>query len=264
MMTGPSRKTVIGMVHLQPLPGTPYYEHGSLSRIIDVAINSALSLQTGGAHGCLIQTVDRVYQAATPSGPARIAAITTVVNAVMAATSRPFLVGCHLMRNQLSESLAIAAVTGAHFVRAELMVGSVMTSAGLLTSQPYEAAAQRQRLGAGEIGIVADIHTMHFKWPDDSKSVKEVASMAHCAGADVVAVCDADTQRAVVLLRALKDSATTGPVWIAGQSHAQNAAELLTWADGVLVGKCLEKDGWGGPIDQKRVAEYMGAIRHLL
>jgi predicted TIM-barrel enzyme len=54
-------KLILGMIHLQALPGTPYHRDGSFEEILQTAVRSARALETGGANGCLIQTVDRVY-----------------------------------------------------------------------------------------------------------------------------------------------------------------------------------------------------------
>jgi uncharacterized protein len=80
------RKVVLGMVHLPPLPGTPFHQEGSFGRIVDVAVGSACALAEGGADGCLVQTVDRVYHPGEDSDPARIAAMALVVNAIAQAT----------------------------------------------------------------------------------------------------------------------------------------------------------------------------------
>lgn len=50
-----NRKAVLGMIHLQPLPGTPYYQEDSLPGIVQTAVDSALALERGGATGCLVQ-----------------------------------------------------------------------------------------------------------------------------------------------------------------------------------------------------------------
>ena len=54
-------KVVIGMVHLLPLPGTPFYEEGNVETALAKAVADATALEQGGADGCLIQTVDRIY-----------------------------------------------------------------------------------------------------------------------------------------------------------------------------------------------------------
>ena len=88
------RKIVLGMVHLPPLPGTPFHEQGSFGRIIDVAVQSACALAEGGADGCLVQTVDRVYHPGEESDPARTAAMALVVNEVAKRPARASRSGC--------------------------------------------------------------------------------------------------------------------------------------------------------------------------
>ncbi len=43
-----SRKPVIGMVHLPPLPGSPRYDGESMADIADTAVQEALKLKTAG------------------------------------------------------------------------------------------------------------------------------------------------------------------------------------------------------------------------
>src|SRR5450755_4665792 len=102
-----TRKVVLGMVHLPPLPGTPFHEEGSFGRILDAAVQSARALEEGGADGCLVQTVDRVYAAGEDSDPARTTAMALVVSSIAEAAGEGFQVGVQLMRNALKASLAV-------------------------------------------------------------------------------------------------------------------------------------------------------------
>ena len=67
-------KAVLGMIHLQPLPGTLYYKEDSFKRTRETAVESARALYEGGADGCLVQTVDRIYSVKDDSDPARTTA----------------------------------------------------------------------------------------------------------------------------------------------------------------------------------------------
>jgi predicted TIM-barrel enzyme len=49
------RKVVLGMIHLQPLPGTLFYKDGSFPQTLETAVHSARALYAGGADGCLVQ-----------------------------------------------------------------------------------------------------------------------------------------------------------------------------------------------------------------
>ena len=69
------RKAVLGMIHLQPLPGTLFYKDSSFNQTLDTAVQSARALYDGGADGCLVQTVDRIYSVKDESDPARTIAM---------------------------------------------------------------------------------------------------------------------------------------------------------------------------------------------
>src|SRR5262245_28822693 len=84
------KKVVIGMVHLLPLPGTPFYEEGTMEQTLEKAVADATALYRGGADGCLIQTVNRVYPASDEADYARVAAVAAVTKAVADATSPEF------------------------------------------------------------------------------------------------------------------------------------------------------------------------------
>src|SRR3954468_6340234 len=111
-----TRKAVLGTIHLQPLPGTPFYQEGSFHQTLDIAVQSALALYKGGADGCLVQTVDRLYSVKDESDPARTTAMGLIVHAIAQATGAEFQIGVQLMRNALKASLAVAKVAGGTFI----------------------------------------------------------------------------------------------------------------------------------------------------
>src|SRR5262245_16423175 len=122
------RKAVLGMIHLQPLPGTPLYKEGSFNHILDLAVQSARALCDGGADGCLVQTVDRLYSVKDESDPARTTAMGLIVQAIAQATVEEFQIGVQLMRNALKASLAVAKVAGGTYIRAGAAVGMTLTA----------------------------------------------------------------------------------------------------------------------------------------
>jgi membrane complex biogenesis BtpA family protein len=252
------------MVHLTPLPGTPFHCGGSLSAIVDTAVSSARALQEGGADGCLIQTVDRVYAPGEGCDPARIAALALITRAVADATGPPFQIGVQVMRNAVQASLAVAKVAGGHFVRVSALVGATMTPSGLVTGDPLGVAEYRRKIDAGGIRVVADVDSMHFSWFGGGKSTADVARSAHQAGADAVALCHPDDDMTMAMIAAVRAAAPGLPIILAGHTHHANAARLVgsdDGADGAFVGTCLESDGWGSAIDPGRVTSYIEAVR---
>ena len=243
------RKAVLGMVHLAPLPGTPFYEEGSFQRTLDIAVTSARALAEGGADGCLVQTVDRVYHTGEESDPARTAAVALIVNAIAAATGDEFQIGVQLMVNALKASLAVAKVSGGSYIRAGALVGATLTGQGLVEAHPLEVLDYRAKIGAQQIKIIADVESMHFRWFGEARPLAQVARAARSAGADAVSLGHPDDEKTLEMIAAVREAVPGLPIILAGYTNHGNAARLLAAADGAYVGTCLERGGWGGQID---------------
>ena len=256
-------KAVLGMVHLAPLPGTPFHERGSFGRIVDAAVRSARALADGGADGCLVQTVDRVYAAGEDSDPARTAAMAIAVKAIADAPGAGFQVGVQLMHNALTASLAVAKVAGASYIRASALVGATFTAYGVVEARPLDVMEYRAKIGAEDIRIIAEVETMHFKWFGEPRTAGQVARAAVAVGADAVAVSHHDEARAMGLVASVREAVPQVPVFLAGNTNHDNAGRLLAAADGAFVGTCLESGGWGGAVDPARVRAYMDIVRGL-
>jgi uncharacterized protein len=257
------RKQILGMIHLQPLPGTPFHQTGSLEQIIATAVRSARALRDGGADGCLVQTVDRVYTVADESDPARTAAMALVIAEIARATGPDFRIGVQMMRNAVSASLAVAAVAGGSYVRVGALVGATQSPQGIVRPDPLLVMAYRRSLDAGHVRIVADVASMHYSWLGGDRTPGEVAKAAAFAGADAVAVSHADEDVVLSMIASVRRAAPDTPVLLAGGTDHRNAARLLAAADGAFVGSCLESGGWGGVIDERRVSEYMAVVCSL-
>lgn len=258
-----TRKAVLGMIHLHPLPGTPLYEEGSFGRTLETAVRSARALHAGGATGCLVQTVDRVYSVEDDSDPARTAAAALIVQAVRQATAEDFQVGVQLMRNALKASLAVAKVAGGTFIRAGAVVGMTLSAHGMVKANPLDVMEYRAKINARDIKVIAEVDSMHFKWFGEAKPTGEVARAAKNVGADAVSLGDPDDDKTLGMIASVRGAAPGLPVILAGYTHHGNAARLLAAADGAFVGTCLERDGWGGEIDVERVKAYVDIVRGL-
>ena len=256
-------KVVIGMVHLQPLPGTPFYVEGSFTKIAETAIRSATALQDGGADGCLVQTVDRVYGVVDESDPARTAAMGLIVNAIRQRVGREFGIGVQLMRNAVKASLAVAKVGGGSFVRAGVFVGATMTEYGLVEAHPLDVIEYRHKINALDIDLIADVDLMPFKWLGNPKPPGEIARAAARMGATAVAFGHPDEAATVEAILSVRKAAPDLPIILAGYTHHENVARLLALADGAFVGSCFESQGWGTSVERDRVTAYVEIVRRL-
>jgi len=130
---------------------------------VGTAVGSAQALDAGGADGCLVQTVDRVYPTGDEADPARIAAMALIVRAVADATSPGFVVGVQIMRNAVQASLAVAKTAGGGFVRAGALVGATLTAHGPVEADPEAVMAYRAKIDAWDVTVVADVDSGQFR-----------------------------------------------------------------------------------------------------
>ena len=257
------KKVIIGLVHLLPLPGTPFYEPGNVEKAMDKALADATALYEGGADGCLVQTIDRVYPVGEEADYARVAAIANITKAVAEATGPEFQIGVQILWNAFKASLAVASVSGGSFLRLNAFVGATMTPSGVAEANPVDFQNYRAQIDAQHIKLIAEVDGMHFHWLDGSKSAVEVAGLARNAGAHAVEVAHKDEATNLRVVREIKEVYPDLPVILGGNTNHENAARRLADADGALVGSCFEPAGWGSHIDIDRVKAYMDIVATL-
>lgn len=253
------KKVVIGLVHLLPLPGTPFFEPGNTERALDKAVRDAIALSQGGADGCLIQTVDRVYPTGDEADYARVAAVAAITRAVAEAVPPTFQIGLQIMVNALKASAAVAAVCGGSFLRCTALVGATLTPSGVVEAQPLEFLTYRARIGGNRLKLIAEVESMHFHWMGE-RPVPEVARTAARMGADAVEVAHPDEAVSNRLVRDIKRAHPHLPVILGGHTNHENAARRLAEADGAFVGSCLKSGAWDSDIDAQRVRDYVEMV----
>jgi len=256
------KKVVIGMVHLPPLPGTPFYQEGNMEQALEKAVADAMALSDGGADGCLIQTVDRVYPTTDEADYARVAAMAAIAKAVADATGPGFHIGIQIMVNALKASLAVAKVCGGSFLRCTALVGATLTPSGMVQANPLDFLTYRSQIGANHITLIAEVHSMHFQWLGD-RPLADVARMASRMGAAAVEVAHADEESNARLVHDIKQALPHLPVILGGHTNHDNVARRLAAADGVFVGTCLKSEDQYGRVDVERVREYVKIVASL-
>ncbi len=256
------KKAVLGMVHLGAMPGTPFYEEGSYEATFEKALGDALALYQGGATGCLVQTVDRVYTARDESDPARVAGVANIVRAIAQATGPEFQIGVQIMRNAIKASIAVAKVCDGTYVRCGALVGATLSPHGWVEANPLDVLSYRQQLNAKHVKLIAEVDSMHFKW-FGGKPTAEVAQAARYVGADAVSLGDPNEETTLRMIREVRKAVPGMPILLCGYTNFDNTARLLAEADGAFVGTVLEKGKWGGPIDVERVRQYMEIVNRI-
>ena len=140
-------KALIGMVHLLPLPGSPRWG-GEMDRVVRRAVEDARALKAGGMDAIVVENYGDVPFTPGRVEAATVAAMTAVIIEVTKTISLP--IGVNVLKNDARSGLAIAAATGARFIRVNIHVGAVVADQGLIQSDAYSTLRDRRLLLAEE------------------------------------------------------------------------------------------------------------------
>ena len=253
-----SRKLLVGMVHLLPLPGSPGWR-GSMQDVTRRALQDAAVLEQAGFDALLVENFGDAPFVPERVPPVTVAALTAVLTRLSEATRLPF--GVNVLRNDAASALGIAVATGARFIRVNVHSGAMLTDQGWISGRAHETVRQRAQLNA-PVAICADVLVKHAT-PLPGVDLVELARDTRLRGqADVLIVSGTATgaptnpERARLVKRALPDA----PVWIGSGVNADTVNELLSIADGAIVGSALKLDGTiTNPVDPKRAQTLIRA-----
>lgn len=251
---------LIGMVHLQALPGSPRSER-ALDGCLEMALRDADALQAGGVDGIIVENFNDV-----PFRAGRVDAFTVAAMTHICLKVRE-QVGCRLginvLRNDADAALGIAAAVGADFVRVNIHTGAMLTDQGVITGRADETLRTRRSLGAEHIRIFADVLVKHAV-PLGPLRIEDAVEDAIARGlADAVIVTGTATGKSAVRDDVHKAASVAGdiPVYVGSGVSADNVAELVPPAQGLIAGSWLKIDGdVRNAIDVKRVRRLRSVL----
>ena len=261
------QKPVIGMVHLRPLPGSPLYDPKTMGmkQIIETAIEEAKILEAAGVDGVQVENMwDIPYLPGNQITSDTVAALAVGVNEVRHHVSIPVGVECHMNGADLALSCAVAA--GASWIRVFEFCNAFISQSGFIDAIGGKIARQRMTLKAEDIAFLCDVnvkHGSHFIIHD--RSVEEQAMDIEAQDGDAVIVTGFDTGMppTVEKVLACKEKVKL-PIFLGSGISAENAAELLSAADGAIVGSYFKEGGnWKNPVDGKRAEKFMKAVEAI-
>lgn len=245
-------KTLIGVVHLLPLPGSPRW-NGNLKSVLNRARVEAGILQDGGAAGIIVENFGDTPFRTGRVEPETVAAMTLAVEQVRGAVSLP--VGLNMLRNDAVSALAVAVATGAEFIRVNVHYGVMATDEGLVEGEAYETTRRRRSLNA-DVRILADVlvkHAAPVAQSDIGLIAQETSRRALADGLIVSGPATGQPTNSFdvsVVRRAVPD----GFVLVGSGINESNVWRILEHADGAIVGTSLKREGIvANPVDPDRV-----------
>jgi membrane complex biogenesis BtpA family protein len=157
------KKPIVGMVHLDALPGAPLFDEAKgVEAIITGARKDLLALQKAGFDAVMFGNEnDRPYEFAVDA--ASTATMAYIIGRLKAEMTVPF--GVNILWDPMS-TMALAAATGAAFMR-EIMTGSYASDMGPWNPDAGKALRYRNRLGRKDLAVPSSTispPSSHGRW----------------------------------------------------------------------------------------------------
>lgn len=256
------RRALVGVIHLQALPGTPGGKL-SIADITSIAIDEAGAYADAGFEGLMIEnTHDRPYLRVSV-GPEITAAMSVIGSEVRRAVTLPL--GIQVLAGANTNALAVALASGASFVRVEGYVFAHIADEGLIEASAGALLRYRRAIGAEHVRVFADVkkkHSAHAITAD--VDIVETAKAAEFFVVDGVIVTGVSTgQPAEPEEVASVARAVSVPTLVGSGITAENIIRYSE-ADAFIVGSSIKKDGlWWNPVDPERARALVGAFADL-
>ncbi len=255
-------KTIIGMIHVDPLPGTPK-SYSRMPEIIAKAKAEAKLYREAGVDVIAIENMHDIPYTQIIR-PEIIAAMTIIGYEVKNVTG--LRTGIQILAGGNKEALAAALAGGLDFIRAEGFVFGHVADEGYFDACAGEVLRYRRQIGADDVLVLTDIkkkHSSHAITAD--VDIVETAHAAEFFLSDGVIVTGVATGQEASLeeLQQVK-AAVNIPVLVGSGVTVENVERYLAVADGLIIGSYFKKGGhWTQGVDFERVRVFMERVNRL-
>jgi membrane complex biogenesis BtpA family protein len=256
----PRHKLFVGVVHLQPLPGSPRWA-GNLEAVIDFAIADARAYQRGGVDAIIVENFGDAPFTKASVAPETLTAMTAAGRAIRAAIKLP--IGFNVLRNDARSALALCAACGGSFIRVNVHTGAMLTDQGIIEGDAYSTIRYRRSVCPNAL-IFADVHVKHAV-PLGNWTLEDTARDTLERGfADALIISGAGTGVAADVsdVERVRRACPRAKILLGSGITVENAREFMRSADGAIVGSSLKRGGkLDNPVDPKRVPALAKALR---
>ncbi len=253
-------KPIIGMIHLEGLPGVPKYG-GNVKSIIAKAIEEGKVYASSGIDILMIENMHDVPYLNRTVGPE----ITAVMSVVLYELKKQFNLptGIQILAGANKDALAAAKASDADFIRAEGYVFSHIADEGTFNSDAGDILRYRKQIDAEKVKVFTDIKKKHSSHAvTNDVSIVETAKAAEYFLSDGVIITGSETGKEPSIEEISSVSSKVNIPVIAGSGITlENVEKYFPVCDAMIIGSYFKHDGfWSNAIDEKRVKEFVKKV----
>lgn len=257
-----TEKPIIGLLHLKPLPGDPFYAPGgSMDDVIARARADLEALQNGGVDGVLVTNELSLPYEKKVSG-VTLGAMGVVVGALRERVRVPF--GVEAIYDG-DATMELCAATEADFTRC-LFTGAWAGDLGLVDRDVAKTLRRKSALRLDGLKLFYFVTSEGEVYLNDRSTADIAKSMLFNCRPDALVVggAAAGVGPGGELLEQVRASAGKVPVVCGTGCRRETVAQVLQACDGAFVGTTFKKDGvFENPVDEQRVKEFMDAVKMM-
>ncbi|MEM0202717.1 MAG: BtpA/SgcQ family protein [Archaeoglobaceae archaeon] len=243
-------KTVICVVHLKPLPGSPLYR--SFDEVLEKALRDAKAIEEGGADALIVENFgDKPFLRYV--GKETIASMAVVAWEIRKETNLG--VGINVLRNDAMASIAIAKAVKADFVRINQFFFPSISPEGFLLGNAGKILRYQKQIDCKAM-VFADVnvkHAVHFA------DLESYLLNAERSLADAFIVTGKATGLEVSI-EDLKKMQRVAPILAGSGVNAANAERIARHCDGVIVGSYIKTRG---SVDVEKVRKIVSIVKSV-
>ena len=257
------KKSLIAMIGLKALPGSPLYE-GSEAAVIDRAMQDLEIYRQSGVDAILVENSADLPYVKPPLEEAAVDLVQHICELIRARCRLP--VGLQLLEAANEQALRIAATSRLDFIRAEGFVFAHIGGAGLIEGCAGRLLRLRKSLQAEGVRVFADIRKKHCAHAlTGDLPLTEHARQAEFFRADGLIITGPRTgaEPDPGDLRATRHVSAL-PILVGSGMDPQNLERYFPLADGFIVGSAFREGGaFLGQLDPGRLERFMDSFRRL-
>ncbi len=256
-------KSVIGMIHIEALPGTPQNRFGN-EQIIEKALNEARIYLKNGIDALMIENMHDVPYLKNDNGHEISSMMSIIAYLIKRETGLPL--GIQILAGANRAALAAANSAGADFIRAEGFVFGHIADEGYIDSDAAQLLRYRKQIGAEHIAVFTDIkkkHSSHAVTAD-----MDITEMAHAAEfflSDGLIITGVHTGSSANIEEIKRVKKTTRlPVLVGSGINLENLNIYLPFVDAFIVGSYFKKNNyWANNLEPDKIKRFMQKVNSL-
>lgn len=255
-----AERAVLGMIHLPPLPGAPYYE-GSMEDVIEHALKDAETLAKNGVNSMIIENLgDYPYYPETEECET-VAAMTRVALEIRKRYDMPL--GINVLRNSWKAAIAIAHLADCQYIRLNILTDSYVTDQGMINGKAHLAARYRKAIGAEKVKFFCDIYGKHGG-PIVKRDISIVAGeMVYRGMADALILSEGDSSISAPMekIDKVKNAVPDTPIFL-GSGMSIETVDKMKHVDGTVFGFGTKPSGdMNDPVDGPTVKAFVDKVK---